>query len=314
MADSEQHVAAAASTPPEPQSVGQILKQARLARDLSLEQMSTELRIEAQQLEALEQDRFERIGVPVFVKGYIRQYGTRLGLDIRDLLVQYYKQNSLKDVQIQPSKTIKLRDERQITVWIIAMLDLGCARRGARRLVVERSFARRCCQRPRRRRAPSRRRRCRPQRRRRPEVHRARLRRSSRRRSSAGNRAGPAERIRSSSGRRGASFTAPRRTTPAMPASRFARSRPCSRSHSCKTAGRRSDDARGERLFYGLGAAGRNEKLEGELPFAVVLGNSAGVKMLLRRRRLSDSDQRPPRRIFAIQRQRRRRLSTTWPS
>ena len=124
MADSEQRLAPAASTPPESQSVGQILKQARIARDLSIEQMSTELRIEAPQLEALEQDRFERIGVPVFVKGYLRQYGTRLGLDVRDLLAQYTKQSSLKDVQIQPSKTIKLRDERQITVWILALFVL----------------------------------------------------------------------------------------------------------------------------------------------------------------------------------------------
>ena len=40
-------------------------------------------------------------------------------------------------------------------------------------------------------------------------------------------------------------------------------------------------DARGERLFYGLGAAGRTAELHGEPPFAVVLGNSAGVRLKL---------------------------------
>jgi cytoskeleton protein RodZ len=40
-------------------------------------------------------------------------------------------------------------------------------------------------------------------------------------------------------------------------------------------------DARGERLFYGLGTAGRKAQLEGEPPFAVVLGNSAGVRLQL---------------------------------
>ena len=109
---------------PARRSVGEMLKDARNAQGLTLEQVATELRIELPQLKALEDDRFERIGVPVFVKGYLRQYGARLGLDPRDLLARYYEQTSLKEVQIQPSKTIKLRDERQITVWVVAALAI----------------------------------------------------------------------------------------------------------------------------------------------------------------------------------------------
>jgi cytoskeleton protein RodZ len=112
------------SATPEKRSVGETLRAARNAQSLTLEQIATELRIELPQLEALENDRFERIGVPVFVKGYLRQYGMRLGVDPRDLLMQYYQQNSLKEVQVQPSKTIRLRDERQITVWVIAALAI----------------------------------------------------------------------------------------------------------------------------------------------------------------------------------------------
>ena len=107
-----------------PETLGQMLRSARLAQDLTVEQLSTELRIEAKQLNALEQNRFEQIGVPVFVKGYLKQYGLRLGLDVRDLLALYYKQTTLADVEIQPSRTIKLRDERQITSWILAAIVL----------------------------------------------------------------------------------------------------------------------------------------------------------------------------------------------
>ena len=113
------------------------MRSARLAQDLTLEQLATELRIEAKQLAALEENRFERIGVPVFIKGYLKQYGLRLGLDVRDLLALYYKQTTLADVEIQPRRTIKLRDERQITSWILAAIVLLRSRR-ARRLVVER--------------------------------------------------------------------------------------------------------------------------------------------------------------------------------
>ncbi len=109
---------------PKSAALARALRAARDAQSITLEQVATELRIELPQLEALEGDRFERIGVPVFVKGYLRQYGTRLGLDPRDLLAQYYEQTTLKEVQVQPSKTIKLHDERQITVWVIAALAI----------------------------------------------------------------------------------------------------------------------------------------------------------------------------------------------
>jgi cytoskeleton protein RodZ len=120
-ADSEESSAPAAEPPA---TLGERLRTARLAQDLTVEQLSTELRIEAKQLSALEANRFEQIGVPVFIKGYLKQYGTRLGLDVSDLLALYYKQTTLADVQIQPSRTIKLRDERQITSWVLATIVL----------------------------------------------------------------------------------------------------------------------------------------------------------------------------------------------
>jgi cytoskeleton protein RodZ len=110
--------------PPPPATLGEQLRAARLNQDLTVEQLSTELRIEAKQLRALEENRFEQIGVPVFVKGYLKQYGTRLGLNTADLLAHYYKQTTLADVQVQPSRTITLRDERQITSWVLAAIVL----------------------------------------------------------------------------------------------------------------------------------------------------------------------------------------------
>ena len=121
MADSEQ---SSEPTVSPPATVGERLRAARQNQDLTVEQLSTELRIEAKQLHALEQNRFEQIGVPVFVKGYLKQYGTRLGLDAAALLALYHEQTTLADVEIQPSRTIKLRDERQITAWALAVIVL----------------------------------------------------------------------------------------------------------------------------------------------------------------------------------------------
>jgi cytoskeleton protein RodZ len=76
-------------------------------------------------LHALEQCRFEDLGPPVFAKGYLKQYGNRLGLKYNDLLAEYYRLVEPQEVVLAPSRTIKLRDERQITVWIIAALALA---------------------------------------------------------------------------------------------------------------------------------------------------------------------------------------------
>ncbi len=112
------------AVPPPPATLGERLRAARLAQDLTVEQLATELRIEAKQLHALEENRFEQIGVPVFVKGYLKQYGARLGVSVADLLALYYKQTTLADVQVRPNRTIRLRDERQITSWLLAAIVL----------------------------------------------------------------------------------------------------------------------------------------------------------------------------------------------
>jgi cytoskeleton protein RodZ len=122
MSSSEQPAATEGAPPA--LTLGQTLQNARIAHDLTLEQVATELRIEVKQLKALEDNRFTDIGVPVFVKGYLKQYGQRLGLDVRDLLAAYYHQTDLSDVQVQPNRTIKLRDERQITAWLLAAIVL----------------------------------------------------------------------------------------------------------------------------------------------------------------------------------------------
>jgi cytoskeleton protein RodZ len=123
MADNEP-AASAEATEQAPETLGQLLRNARLAQELTIEQIATELRIEAKQLNALEDDRLEEIGIPVFVKGYLKQYGHRLGVDVRDLLALYYRQTKLADVQVLPNRPIKLRDERQIRGWILAAIAL----------------------------------------------------------------------------------------------------------------------------------------------------------------------------------------------
>jgi cytoskeleton protein RodZ len=105
--------------------LGERLKSAREAQRLSLEDLAAELRIGAESLRALEEERYEALGAPVFAKGYLKHYGARLGLDVAELVAAYGRSPASARIEVAPTRSIRLRDERQITVWIVAGLALA---------------------------------------------------------------------------------------------------------------------------------------------------------------------------------------------
>lgn len=105
--------------------IGARLSSARVAQGLAIEDVSAELRIAAEALTALEEERFEALGAPVFAKGYLKQYGALLGLDVAELVADYERTSGRTGIEIAPSKTIRLRDERQITVWVVTGMALA---------------------------------------------------------------------------------------------------------------------------------------------------------------------------------------------
>jgi cytoskeleton protein RodZ len=124
MADNERPVDDGDLTASPEDTLGAILRSAREAQQLTLEEISGELRIALYHLDALEENRFEVLGPPVFAKGYLKQYGRRLGLDYGALLARYERQANAEEVLITPVRPIRLRDERQVGLWIGALLAL----------------------------------------------------------------------------------------------------------------------------------------------------------------------------------------------
>lgn len=130
--DDGQSVTEGASAAPEREpSIGERLRSAREAQPLSLAQISAELRIEQKFLRALEDDRLDDFPAAVFAKGYLKQYGGLLGLDEPDLLAQYYRQVEVRDVPVLQHKPIRLRDEDQIRHWLAAAVVLALLAGGA---------------------------------------------------------------------------------------------------------------------------------------------------------------------------------------
>ena len=72
-------------------SCGQELLKRRQKRDLSINDVAREIKIESSVIKKIESDEFHSIGAPVFVKGYLRQYSNLVGAD-DDLIIKKYNE------------------------------------------------------------------------------------------------------------------------------------------------------------------------------------------------------------------------------
>ena len=78
-------------------SCGEMLANKRSEKELSVNQVAREIKIEPHVIEMIENNDFESIGAPVFVKGYLRQYSELVDLD-PDLIIEKYSAiNSIED-------------------------------------------------------------------------------------------------------------------------------------------------------------------------------------------------------------------------
>ena len=66
-------------------SVGEVLRTERTRRNLGLDQVSRELKISRKLLEAIEEDRFDKLPGGVFARAFVRQYARLLDLDSEEL-------------------------------------------------------------------------------------------------------------------------------------------------------------------------------------------------------------------------------------
>ena len=79
-------------------SCGERLANKRSEKELTINQVAREIKIEPRFIKMIENNDFESIGAPVFVKGYLRQYSELVGLD-PDLIIEKYSAiNSIADL------------------------------------------------------------------------------------------------------------------------------------------------------------------------------------------------------------------------
>lgn len=70
-------------------SIGQCLRERREATGLSIEAAAAKLYCDASIITALEADRFDELGAPVFAQGHLRRYAELVGAPVTELLAEW---------------------------------------------------------------------------------------------------------------------------------------------------------------------------------------------------------------------------------
>ncbi len=107
--------------------IGTTLREARVRRKLTLQQVEEDTKIRVKYLQAMENEDFDVMPGSTYVKGFLRTYATYLGLDARIVLDEYTSRLGPRDVHQPFSGSSALRPRvhrRRNTLLFVAVLCL----------------------------------------------------------------------------------------------------------------------------------------------------------------------------------------------
>jgi cytoskeleton protein RodZ len=111
--------------------IGTTLREARMRQRLDISEIESETKIRAKYLRALENEEWDLLPGPTYVKSFLRTYADALGLDGK-LLIEEYKlrHERLSEMELQPIAPPGQRDRRRPRPaisrgWLVAFVVVG---------------------------------------------------------------------------------------------------------------------------------------------------------------------------------------------
>ena len=100
--------------------IGSIIKEARLSKNKSVNDLATNLKISEQQLKAIEEGRDDLLPEKVFVKAMIKKISEKLKIDINDLMNEFNNQKEqIKIEEIVEDVQTKVKLKNSFTLIFI---------------------------------------------------------------------------------------------------------------------------------------------------------------------------------------------------
>ena len=103
---------------------GERLAKARREQQITIFEIAKELHLDEPKVRALEQNDFDILGAPVFAKGHLRKYASLVGVNINDVLQDYYNLNRSASMPPVVGRVRKEARELSFGPWIVAILVL----------------------------------------------------------------------------------------------------------------------------------------------------------------------------------------------
>ena len=101
---------------------GERLAEARRAQQISVLEVAKELHLDEPKVRALERNEFNVLGAPVFAKGHLRKYAQLVQVDENDVMADYYQLNRAS--AIPPVISVRPRPRREMSPgpWIAVIV------------------------------------------------------------------------------------------------------------------------------------------------------------------------------------------------
>ena len=100
--------------------IGNFIKEARLSKNKSVNELASDLKISEQQLKAIEEGRDDLLPEKVFVKAMIKKISEKLKIDINDLLNEFNNQKEkIKIEEIVEDVQTKVKLKNSFTIIFI---------------------------------------------------------------------------------------------------------------------------------------------------------------------------------------------------
>jgi len=110
---------------------GERLAEARRLKKISLPDIARELHLDEAKVQALEENRFDVLGAPVFAKGHLRKYAEIVGVPLDDILADYYTMNRKAGVPPVVAPPHDVRRDINLAPWLLGipllLIALGIA-------------------------------------------------------------------------------------------------------------------------------------------------------------------------------------------
>ena len=100
-------------TSQESQKVGEILKQAREEKDISLGEISREIKVREKYLEKIEKGEYENLPPDVYARGFVKRCASFLGLDSERIVFLYKRERNIQE-KISRQKPANLKAKKKI--------------------------------------------------------------------------------------------------------------------------------------------------------------------------------------------------------